>query len=250
MSDRQIGVAKECIPVLLANIAHLLSSWIQMPVGASFRTVLNVFLQISSSREWTAQTCAHITGWCSTRSKYDRRTSRGCGFSEICLCVRLVQLPCLFATCATVSGCFVAVCGRRERRKPINKTMCEKKYKRQRELISCHVLGKKVFEWSSFFFQIPFVVYPAYLVSSTATVCLLLCFFCTPHLLVPSSHLLLQPTAAVNVFKRSSRCTQFFSCWYDTITTINDNKKDKMMLEYCLQLAFCAINMMLQLVND
>lgn len=64
-----------------------------------------------------------ITGWhCRHRDCRNHRGdaticdlifSRRCSYSEICLCVCfLVQVPCCFTADATVSGCFVAICGR------------------------------------------------------------------------------------------------------------------------------------------
>lgn len=168
-----------------------------------------------------------ITGWhCPHRDCRNHRGdaticdlifSRRCSYSEICLCVCfLVQVPCCFTADATVSGCFVAICGRINWTKIFWKIL---KVKKTQSTPVMSVRKKKCLgDLVSFSDTICGMPCPPahYLLPSPATVCLLLCFFCIPHLCVPLPHLLLQPTATVNVFKRSSRCTQFFSCWYDT----------------------------------
>lgn len=101
---------------------------------------LSLQLHICSSHEWTVQMFPLLTRadvcWCclnhrGRRLKRDLRFSRWRSYSEICLCVRLVQIPCCFATYANVSGCFLAICGRWKWKKyfekSIKKTIHEEK---------------------------------------------------------------------------------------------------------------------------
>lgn len=102
-----------------------------------------------------------ITGWhCPHRDCRNHRGdaticdlifSRRCSYSEICLCVCfLVQVPCCFTADATVSGCFVAICGRINWTKIFWKIL---KVKKTQSTPVMSVREKKVFGWSSFFFR-------------------------------------------------------------------------------------------------
>lgn len=102
-----------------------------------------------------------ITGWhCPHRDCRNHRGdaticdlifSRRCSYSEICLCVCfLVQVPCCFTADATVSGCFVAICGRINWTKIFWKIL---KVKKTQSTPVMSVRKKKVFGWSSFFFR-------------------------------------------------------------------------------------------------
>lgn len=159
---RRCAVVPHRFLFLLRNSTNIWSSF------------LSLQLHTCSSHEWTVQmfpllTRADVFLCCVNHRgghlKRDLRFSRWRSYSEICLCVRLVQIPCCFATYADVSGCFLAICGRRKWKKNILKNLLKRQFMKKNKKTegnsdTATSVRNKVFGWSSFF-QALFVVYPA-----------------------------------------------------------------------------------------